>query len=79
MHDSYGNYFHGKEGSRNGRPEEGREDRAHPAHGDGVPVILVEFEKLAHVLPQGTPDLQGRPLPADRGTREVGENRGEKY
>ena len=79
MHDSYGNYFHGKEGSRNGRPEEGREDRAHPAHGDGVPVVVIEFEELAHVLPQGTPDLQGRPLPADRGTREVGEDRGEKY
>lgn len=79
VHDPDRYDFHGKEGSRYRGSEEGREDGRHPAHGDGVPVILVEFEKLAHVLPQGTTDLQGRPLPADRGTREVGEDRGEKY
>ena len=79
MHDPYRHYLHGKEGSRYRGSEEGREDGRHSAHGDGVPVVVIEFEELAHVLPQGTPDLQGRPLPADRGTREVGEDRGEKY
>lgn len=79
VHDPDRYDFHGKEGGRYRGSEEGREDGRHSAHGNGIPVIIIKSEELAHVLPQGAPDLQGRPLPADRGTREVGEDRGEKY
>ncbi len=79
MHDPYRHYLHGKEGSRYRGSEEGRKDGRHSAHGNGIPVIIIKSEELAHVLPQGAPDLQGRPLPADRGAGEVGEDSGNKY
>ena len=56
--------------------EDRRKARAHTAHDRQVLKLGPQLSPLAHQLGQGAPQLQGRPLPAGRSPKTVGEQGG---
>ena len=59
-----------------GRPEEGGEERAHPAEGAEPPVLVVEAEEPGYVLAQAAAYLQRRALAARAAAAQMRERRG---